>query len=365
MLSIASRYIGWSVCRMILIVTLIVAVIQFILGFVGDLSHIGHGTYTFSKSLLVVLLQIPMQVYALFSVLAFLGAVLSLGMMIQRNELVVFRASGLSLYRLLRIVLQSVFLLTLVVGIIGETLAPRLNAMAVSIKQTALYKPSELVNHYWQKSGEDIYFIREATAADDVKGLVSLSFPLKNKATSMTYAPVAQKWSDHWHAFKNQTTTINKGLIAISHKKDLIVPLHFRIASSQAARHAVDQESVVSLQREMKHRRSEGKSIARYQVAFWARALQPISTLVLVLLSVPIVFSQVRRSTGGSRLLVGLSIGFLFYLINQLIAPVGVLLGWSPIVIVALPISLFLLVGVLLLKRESGSVWSKRKKASK
>ena len=147
MIKICTRYIGWNVCRMIVLILLILAALQFVMGFVGDLSQIGKGGFTFFLSMYCLLLALPMQLYALFSVVAFLGTVLSLGLLVQRNELVVFRASGLSLYRLLSIVLRAVFVLLILVTICGEWIAPKLNKMSVALKQEAIYKPSELFYH--------------------------------------------------------------------------------------------------------------------------------------------------------------------------------------------------------------------------
>jgi lipopolysaccharide export system permease protein len=353
MIKIATRYIGWHVCKMILLILLILAALQLVMGFVGDLSQIGKGSYSFLLAIYCLLLALPMQLYALFSVVAFLGVVLSLGLLIQRNELVVFRASGLSLYRLLGIVLRTVFLLLVVVTYCGEWVAPNLNKQAVTLKQHALYRAGTLVHHYWWKNDDQFYFIRAARNETHVTGLGVIQLPQVGEGAGVSYAATAVKHGNDWLAPHEVETKLEPTKVAVLQLKNQSIPAKLHIASSQVARHAVNQESVFNLRQVIKERKLEGRSVGRFQVAYWGRQLQPIATLVLVLLGVPIVFTQIRRSTGGSRLLIGIAIGFIFYLINQLLAPIGVLLLWPPALVVLLPILVFLVIGIILMQRVS------------
>lgn len=353
MLRISTRHIGWSVCRMILLIFFILAALQFVMGFVGDLSSIGKGSYTFLLSLYCLILSLPMQLYSLFSVVAFLGVVLSLGLLVQRNELVVYRASGLSLYRLLSIVMLAVLTLLIVVTCMGELLAPRLNKLAVSLKQQALYHPSQLVHHFWWQDKNRLYFIRSAEKHNTVSDLVSLDMHRSGKAAKMTYAKTAEKQGNNWAAKDTSVTELRQQLSQSNHLYNATIPDKLHVNSSQIARHQVNQESVFNLKQVIDERKKEGRSFARFQVAYWGRELQPVATLVLVLLGVPLVFTQLRRSSGASRLLIGITIGFTFYLINQLLAPVGVLLQWPPTLVVLLPITVFLAIGLYFMRRVS------------
>lgn len=353
MVRISTRYIGWQICKMILLILFIFACLQFILQFVADLSHIGHGRYTFAHSLACIALALPMQLYTLFSVIAFLGTVLGLGLMVQRNELVVFRASGLSLHSLLLIVLQSVAILVVAITLVGEIFAPKLNQLSVSLKQSALFDASQLEQHYWWKNQQDhYYFIRSTDHGDHVYGLGSLNVPLDKSGASMAFAEKADKSQNNWLTPKQTVTQVNEDHSDSYVLTNAKIPARIHITASKVARHAVDEESLLSLHQTIKERDEEGRSIGRFQMAYWSRLLQPLATLVLVVLGVPIVFSQSRRSTSSYRLLLGIAIGFSFYLINQLLAPVGVLMGWPPMIVVALPIVIYLWVAVHLLKQR-------------
>jgi lipopolysaccharide export system permease protein len=338
---------------MICLILLILAALQFVMGFVGDLSLIGKGSFSLWLSLYCLLLGLPMQLYTLFSVVAFLGTVLSLGMLVQNNELVVFRASGLSFYRLLGIVLRAVFILLIMVTACGEFIAPNLNKMAVAIKQQAIYSPSELINHYWWKNGNRFYYIDHAKDGQHVAGLQTLNLQEKTEGASVNYAKFAVKKGEVWLSPDEVTTRLEKNTskTEVLHNQKIAAKLH--IHTSQVERHEVNQESVFTLKKMIQERKKEGRSVAQFQVTYWGRQLQPIATLVLVLLGVPLVFTQMKRTTGGSRLLMGLAIGFSFYLINQLLAPIGVLLMWPPACVVLLPIAVFFFIGFYLMQRVS------------
>jgi lipopolysaccharide export system permease protein len=274
-------------------------------------------------------------------------------LLVQNNELVVFRASGLSLYRLLSIVLRTVFFLLIAVSYCGEWIAPDLNKKSVELKQRALYQASDLVHHYWWKNKDTFYFIDHAENETTVVGLGSIDLPIHSDAAQISYAPSATKIGDDW-LIRNETATEfkeNNSFVFDRHNK--IVPAKLNINASQVARHEVNQESVFNLKKVIEERKQEGQPIGPFQIAYWGRELQPLATLVLVLLGVPIVFTEIRRSTTGSRLLLGMAIGFGFYLLNQLLAPIGMLLIWPPAWIVTLPIVVFLIVGLILMQKVS------------
>lgn len=350
MRSIAARYIGKQVCSKILLVMMVFATLEFILGVVVDLPKIGRGHYTLLDSMHVLLLALPMRLYGLFSIIAFLGVVLALGAMVKRNELLVFRTAGLSLRTLIRIVLQTVVLLTILVTVIGETVGPIWSEQSINLKEkTASAKQSRLRDYWWKSNGHFNY-IQLEQKSHTAQGMVALTLPLSGQEASIAYTPTLKKAGQYWVGSNEVVTELGKQSATVHNHRQVLMQPHFSFAAAQADRHVVGQESWYHLGEMIKQRKQEGRSVSRFEVAYWNRLLQPIATLVLVLFAIPVVFSGHSRASNGSRLLLGVGVGFLFYVMHRLLPPMGILLHWPALVTVVAPLLFFLLLGIFLAK---------------
>ena len=91
----------------------------------------------------------------------------------------------------------------------------------------------------------------------------------------------------------------------------------------------------------------------KYSLEFWERILQPLSTIIVMLLSVPIIFGPLRNSSLGARSLIGVSIGFLFYFMGKLVGPISIVWQFPPFLAVSIPIIIFTAMAGYMLKKYS------------
>ncbi len=104
--------------------------------------------------------------------------------------------------------------------------------------------------------------------------------------------------------------------------------------------------------RDMRNFREKGNSGSkpRFAYGFWYmhRLTRPLAALVLLLCAVPIMQRTGREDTGDKALIVGITLGFIFLIIDGAMATFatsgGVSVGWA----IALPLSLFGLMGAFL-----------------
>ena len=71
----------------------------------------------------------------------------------------------------------------------------------------------------------------------------------------------------------------------------------------------------------------------------------------MMMLAIPFVFGSLRSISLGSRLLMGLGVGFSFYLLNQFFVPLSTVFQLSPLFAAMLPTVLFALLGYVLMRR--------------
>ena len=91
-----------------------------------------------------------------------------------------------------------------------------------------------------------------------------------------------------------------------------------------------------------------------FQLTFWQRLFQPLTTLVMLLLAVPFIFAAPRSSTMGKRILFAVIIGFSFHVLNAFLGELSIVFQFPPLIAALLPTTLFAFIGLSGLWRLRG-----------
>ena len=79
--------------------------------------------------------------------------------------------------------------------------------------------------------------------------------------------------------------------------------------------------------------------------------LQPLSTLTLVLVAISFIFGPLREVTMGYRIFVGVLVGIVFRIAQDMLAPASLVYGFQPIYASLVPIVFCAVVGFWFLSR--------------
>ena len=79
--------------------------------------------------------------------------------------------------------------------------------------------------------------------------------------------------------------------------------------------------------------------------------MQPLAIVSLVLIAVSFIFGPLRGATMGYRVFIGVTVGIVFQMAQNLLAPISLVYGFSPLIAVGLPIFCCFILGVLSLRR--------------
>ena len=71
----------------------------------------------------------------------------------------------------------------------------------------------------------------------------------------------------------------------------------------------------------------------------------------MLIIAAPFVFNFQRNAGAGQRIFIGILIGISFFLINRLLGSMGLVYGLPPLLSATLPLLLFLLGGVWMLRK--------------
>jgi lipopolysaccharide export system permease protein len=112
-----------------------------------------------------------------------------------------------------------------------------------------------------------------------------------------------------------------------------------------------------SLYRYIRHLHANQQDTTRYQMAFWNKVFLPISTVVMLLVAIPFVFGQLRTGGLGIRIFIGIMLGMFYGFLQGglgvygIVGHLGLLYGLPPVISAVIPVALFLVLAIVLMRR--------------
>ena len=349
------RYIMFSVFRGVATALAVLVAVGASIEFVGQLNDLGTGEYSLLHALSYVALRIPRMVFETLPAAALIGSLLSLGNLAVHRELVVMRASGISPLQLLGSVGLAGFGLAVLMGLLGESLAPSLGAYASAMRTRALLEDVERGDGQstWLKDGDRIFSMRRE-AGDFGYGGGVLLFEL---GTGQVLTKMARADSAEIDA-NNQWVLANYAETSFSPNE-----IKGRTEREAAQTYSLNPEllalSVVrsdlldtpGLQRYIRYLQDNDLDARRYLIAYWSRLAKVVSVVLMTVLALPFVFGGLRSAGTGARLVVGLVIGLVYYVIGDVLANSGEVFDLDPFVVAWAPSAALLLVTLIALAR--------------
>ena len=150
-------YVGRSVLATVLVVWLVLVGLDALLALSGEAKNIGTGNYVFGHAVAWTAYTLPRRAYTLFPMAAVIGALMGLGQLAATSELTALRAVGLSRRRIAVSVAIALSLLTAMMVVNGETLAPWAQEKADALKASAKFNTDMAVARYsglWAREGD-------------------------------------------------------------------------------------------------------------------------------------------------------------------------------------------------------------------
>jgi len=348
------RYLARHLVPAILLVLLVLLTIDILFSWVQELKWVGREDYHLSSSLAFMALTLPRRLYMLFPWAALLGSLLSLGALHANSELLVLRAGGVSMARLIGSVLKTATLLTLIMMVIGEGLSPSMERWAQSNRAFALSGGQTIQTPYgvWVRQGLDFIHIKTVQNQGELWGVTRYQFDNNRHLLSVSFIKHATRMGKEWQLNDIETTDfLEKSLKTTSSATQSFQGLPSpEILETLGSKHP-ERLSLVTLWRSIRHSSENALSTQNYELAFWSKLMQPFMILVMVFLAIPFVFGPLRSGGAGLRIIVGSLMGFAVHLCNTF-APLTVIYHMPPLVAASLPALLFAGLGFGLLRRQ-------------
>ncbi len=351
---ILQRYLFVTIVKAILVVMLMVVGLEIFIIFLTQLKSIGRGDFGLLQCFMYVLFMLPQQSYSLFPIAALLGSLLGLGALANNSELVVMRAAGVSMGKIVWAVLKAALFLVVIMTLIGEVVGPIGARYADNVKSTAISKGQAVktANGIWIRSRNTFVHARRYESSKHLLGVESYYFNSHHQLQRASYAKQAVFQHGHWYLLDVAQSMITYGGVTVKKFARQLWPVRFKPKMFSFDVFDPQQLSLIGLHNFIHFRKHNGLQAANYALSYWQRILQPFSTAVMMFLAIPFIFGTLRSVTMGLRVLTGISFGFGFYLLNQFFGPLSLVAQIPPLLAAALPPMLFLMVSFLLLRRS-------------
>lgn len=350
-MKILRQHILKTVISMTALVILVIASLQMFIAFLTELNAIGEHNYGIKQAFVFVFLSLPTLVYPLFPAAALMGCLIGLGKLASQSELVVMQASGVSKAQILYSVIRATILMLIVVTIIGEGIAPKLQQYADRYKAEAESGKTAIQNRsgLWVHDGQN--FIHVEQVSPDGKLLYVTRYQFDKTKLLFTRASREGNYQNGKWVFsdviENEFSADN---VTTRHYPTQIWPISLDPNFIGVANIDPSQASLSELKRYIYYLTQSGLYTKPYEFEFWKRILRPLAALVMIGLAVPFIFGPLRTKPMGFRILIGVMIGFGFYTFNEFLGPFSLLYQIPPFLAVIVPLLIFTMFDLVLLK---------------
>lgn len=354
-MKILERYLLLAIVVGSVQVLLILGVVFSLFALLGEINDVGENGYGLAQMFSYLLLTLPRRLYELFPSGALIGTLTGLGGMALSSELVAMRAAGMSIGRITVIVLNASLALGVVVLLLGELVVPICEEVAQRNRAEALAKTVDgtQAGGFWGRDQSTYVNIGRVEGNNLIFDVTIYEFDQQHELRVITQAAKGFYKDGGWLLVGLRQTSLD-GPQATPMTVDE-ARWESLLGPETVAAKVVEPErmSLLGLLRHNRLMEQNGQNSDRYVLAYWNKLVQPLTTVVMVLLALPFCFSSLRNTALGQRVFAGILLGLLFDIFNKGFGSFGLATDFNLLLSALLPTLLFFALSLYLLRRVS------------
>ena len=222
-MKILDRYIAVAVATGTLVALLIVVGLDVFFNVIAQIDNIGRENYTLMTLVQFVALITPQSMYELFPMAALLGSLMGMGGLSANSELVAMRASGLSIWRIIRSVLQVGVLMLVVAVFVGEVVAPVAERYGQQQRAAAMNRGISFLSNrgLWVRDENLFINARKVLADNTLAELTVYEFDNEARLKVVTQAVEAQYRGGQWILHNASQTEFTDDRVLVKHEEQM------------------------------------------------------------------------------------------------------------------------------------------------
>ena len=377
-MSLLDRYIVRTVLGAVGLVMAVWLILGGLYIFIGQQGDIGVGHYTVVDAMWYTLLNLPQQVYQLLPITALIGSVIGFGQLARGSEITVIRATGVSVARLAGTTLLAAAVLIALEGALGEFVAPQLQEAANQQKAFSKYNSVGFGGGAgaWVRDGGLILNVARQSGSRQFVGMQVFELSPGHSLMAIGRAASATAAGQHTWMLGGYTESrffyrSVDGAAAPpgcdGHSTQCRPPPVDRVTASPPGQKVLqsnvtagflglavqdpEQLTLRSLWQLIQYFHTNSLDARQYLFAFWSKIARTVAIAFSVLLALPFVLGSMRSAGAGTRTMLALVIGIVFFLLQRLIESGTIVFNLDPVILAWLPTALLAAVTLLLLAR--------------
>lgn len=318
----------------------------------------------FNIALMIVLLNLPQVIVMAIPMSVLFSTVMTLNRLSLSSEITVMRACGIGLNRIAKPIFIFATTMTLLTFIVNETIVPITNSQSKTLAVWALGQkniPNGKQNFTFKEIKEDenghksmkrLFFVQRCE--DNTLKNVSVVDFSNEKTIQVIQSQTGKTSPEGWQFNRGAVYTINKDgkILNTTWFGQSIVDFGMDVKDALTEEEAT-QYNVIALWKyvEKNAKKADPKTHSIFKIELHNKFAFPITTIVLVLLGVPLAITppRVRYNRG---FLFSILIIFLYYLLRALSISLGETMAISPFFAAWIPNIILTILGWILYYRK-------------
>ncbi len=313
---IISRYLLFEFLRVLILATVFFLAVFFVVDFIEKIDNFLEAGVAVPRVLYYYLMLIPSLLFYMAPVAVLVSLLISLGLLARRSEIVVMKASGISLTRLSLPFLLVTLLISLLLFILSDTVIPRTAAVVNQIWEVEVEKhggeEGRIHRSFWLRESGAFYHIQYHKEGDPFALGVKVYFINDRfKLARRVEAERVEQRDGAWVFLKGLIKETNaQGEIQIRPFEEDVFPFPSLDREFVQTPKAVDELSAAQLDDRIDRMAAEGHDPIRYIVDLHFKYSFPFICAIMAVIGLPIAFW--KEKGGGVALGIGVGIGLSF-----------------------------------------------------
>ncbi|HBU29851.1 MAG TPA: LPS export ABC transporter permease LptG [Thiobacillus sp.] len=348
-MTLLARYLAGQVLVASGFVLLALLVLFAFFDVMQELGSLGRNDYGLGQAIVVVALNMPGHLYEILPVAALIGTLFALSRLVGNSEYAVMRVSGLSNWRVAGYFALIGTLLSLLVLVLGEYVAPwsEQAAQRYKLMATRSVVAQQFRSGLWVKDGSSFINVREVMPDNTLRGIEIYGFEADGRLGWIRAADQASwRGGQSWDLQQVMETRFGSDGIQATRSahQDWQSVLTPDILSVLLV--APEKMSARTLWRYVAHLKENNQKASRYELALWSKFISPFVIPIMMLIAMPFAIQGPRAGGTSSKIFIGILAGLGFHLLSRLFGHLGLLNDWPAVVVSILPLLIFLAIAL-------------------
>lgn len=354
-MKIKSRYIFKTLIGYTLTVLLVWLSIYSFFNFLAEIDRVGQADYTSFDAMKYIALKMPDVISSHATSIILVGCVLGMGHLSSTNQLVVFRISGISIFKMTMLTIKiSLFLIFLTI-VIGEFLAPWSTQYAEKERSNALGISSISSNQdgFWIKDENKFINVKQNLDGKFFVDVNIFEIDSSNLIKTITKAENAE--------FDGRSLQMNKANIYRINNAQNIDNIQTENIEKMSKSVSFDKELIEDLKKspedlttwkiikQINYLSDNKLRAVFFEIELYKRLIKPFTLITMIMIGMLFIFESDRSATLGRKIFYGVAIALSFEMFARLGNAFAIGFDLNPIIISSVPtfIVMFIALGVL------------------